>query len=61
MVARILSCKQEKNELCNIMENKSNNEKLLVVIDSTKNVESVYCKQSDKINFQLFNNFAKER
>lgn len=57
----IFSCKQDENEVCNSFVNKSNNTKLLVVIDSTKNVESVCCEQSNKINFRLFNYFAKKR
>jgi len=56
---QVISFVQEKNKLCNVFVNKSNNVKLLVVETPTKSVKSVMCESFAKVNFQLFNYFAK--
>ena len=52
------SLKDEMN-LCNSFVDKSNFSQLLVVETPAKNVKSVCCKQSNTMNFRLFNYFAK--
>jgi len=57
---QVFSFVQEKNELCNVIVNKSNKVKLLAVETPTKSVKSVMCESFAKVNFQLFNYFAKK-
>lgn len=58
MVAQEFFFRTRNNKLCKKFVNKSNNVKLLVV-ETPTNVKSVWCEQSNKMNFRLFNNYAK--
>lgn len=49
----------KKKELCNNVKRKSNCEELLSVNVSTKNEKSFCGESSSKMNFRLFNYFAK--